>query len=135
MSKPAAKARERASLVIADLTAEGFTAEALQEAFRLAADRGARGPDLLPFLVGEGQAAVERRKAQQAHQQQAQAPTQAAEDRHREDLARVDRLTPTERSELEAQARATLGIDRDRNGATVEAVVQGWIAARLRGDG
>ena len=128
--KPSAKARERAARIITDLTAEGFTAEALQEAFRLAADRGARGPDLLPYLVGEAQAIVERRKARQAR---AQAPTQAAEDRHREDLARVDRLTPAERGELEAQARATLGIDRDRNGATVEAVVQGWIAARLRG--
>lgn len=138
--KPARKRRERALGIIHELTAEGFTADAIREACRLAGERGARGPDLLPYLIGEAHSLVETQTAQKVKQAQVVAATekeqQEAADRHEEGIALVEALAPEERTRLEAQARTTLGLDPDRHkGPASQAVITGWIMTRLRDGG
>lgn len=137
--KPAKKRRERALAIIEDLTAEGFTADAIRAACKLAGERGARGPDLLPYLIGEAHSLLEAQTTTKAKQAQITATTekeqQEAAERHSEGLALVEALTPEERARLEAQARATLGLDPDRHkGPASQAVITGWIMTRLRGE-
>lgn len=137
---PSKKRRERALGIIHELTAEGFTADAIREACRLAGERGARGPDLLPYLIGEAHSLVETQTAQKVKQAQVVAATekeqQEAADRHEEGIALVEALAPEERTRLEAQARTTLGLDPDRHkGPASQAVITGWIMTRLRDGG
>ena len=135
--KPSSKRRERTLGIIHDLTTEGFSSEAIREACRLAGERGARGPDLLPYLVGEAHSILEAQAASRTKQAQlvavAEHGQQEAGERHREGLALVEALTAEERAELEAQARVALGFDPERhNGPASQAVVVGWIISRLR---
>lgn len=138
--KPAKKRRERALGIIHELTAEGFTADAIREACRLAGERGARGPDLLPYLIGEAHSRLEAQTTAKAQQAQVTAATeeeqQEAADRHKEGIVLVEALTPEDRARLEVQARAALGLDPDRHkGPASQAVITGWIMTRLRDGG
>jgi hypothetical protein len=111
-NKPAKKRRERAQQIIGELLNEGFAAPVIEEACRLAKERGARGPDLLPHLVGEAHASVQATvlQAQQWAQDAATARAQgiAAEEAGRRDLAMLDALAPERQRELEQEARAHL---------------------------
>ncbi len=132
--KPARKRRERALVIIEDLTTEGFDEPTLREAIRLAAQRGARGPDLLPHVVGEAREIVLARgkrkaKAEQTAAMNEQQQRQAAE-RFSQELQAVDALPPGDRDRLERECRQRLpaGISE----GMAKAVLPGMIAARLR---
>lgn len=137
--KPAKKRRERVIQVINALTAEGFTPEAIGEACRLARERGARGPELLPYLVGEAAERVEHRNKTRRRQAELaeteRQDEQVAEERYHEGMVLLEGLTPKERADLEAEARLALHLDDERhNGPATQAVVAGWIIAHLRGE-
>ena len=126
-AKPARKRRERASKIITDLTAEGFDESTIREACRLAGERKARGPDLLPHLVGEAFGIVEARAAEDARARQARERAQAAAEVERatveQRLAVLDGLPLPEQNDVVLRARMTLP-----EGAS-EAVVRGLAAA------
>lgn len=134
-SRPSAKRRERACKIIDDLTAEGFDADAIREACRLAGERGAKGPDLLPHLVGEAAEIVARRGQARKRAEQVQEAAATADRQHQADTSAVDALSASERARYEQQAREALRIPQDRDSAVVQGAVTGWIAARLRGGG
>ena len=133
-SKPSKKRRERALVIINDLTAEGFSEEVIHQAIRLAAERGARGPDLLPHVVGEAHATLEAREAEAA--QRAERIAAHEEERERleaefqEELAAVEALPRQERDRLEAQCRTNLPPDISEK--MLANVLPGMIAAKLR---
>lgn len=133
-ARPSKRRRERAVAVVNDLTAEGFTPAAIAEACRLAGERGARGPDLLPHLIGEAHAAVEARAKAGERRATVEAATRAADLSDAEamaaDLAAVKALPVAKRRKLEADCRATLPPTvSDR---MAEAVLPGMMAAQLR---
>lgn len=111
-SSPSRQQRERASRVIHDLTAQGYSAEAIRQAIGLAVARGARSPDLLPHLMGEAAVLASqstRSRAQMSPGSPAAAPldvqaTEALSDA----LAAVDALSAPDRAALESRAREHL---------------------------
>lgn len=82
-SRTSAKRRERAVRIIDDLTAEGFDADAIREACKLAGERGARGPDLLPYLAGEAAEIVARRGQARKRAEKLQEAAATADQGHR----------------------------------------------------
>lgn len=137
VAKPSRKQRERANQIIMNLTAEGYDNDDLHEAFLLAAERGARGADLLPHVIGEAHARVEERRATQRRAEQvAQVARQTeaeARERARETVAAIEALSPGERERWEAAAREALGLSADRhNGMGTQMCIQGWIAQELQ---
>jgi hypothetical protein len=133
-SKPSKTRRARALEIINDLTAEGFTEAAIREACRLAGERGARGPDLLPHVIGEAHERVETRTAQATRRRQIAdvGAQQLALDEASlaAELAAVEALPAVERERLERECRAALPASVSEGFAAV--VVPGMIAARLR---
>ena len=137
-TKTSKQRRERTSKIIGELLGEGFTPAVVEEACRLAGERGARGPDLLPHLVGEAHARTEKatRMAHEAHQEaiQSEATQAAAQEAHERDLAVLDALSDDRRSELEARARATL--PGGGNGRVIpEPILRGAMIGLMRGEG
>ena len=133
--KPAAKRRERAVRIIDDLTAEGFDADAIREACKLAGERGARGPDLLPYLAGEAAEIVARRGQARKRAEKLQEAAATADQGHRPDTSAVEALSASERARYEQQAREALRIPPERDSDVVRGAVEGWIAARLESGG
>ena len=133
-AKPSKARREKAIKTVNGLRAEGFSEEAIQEAIRLAGERGARGPDLLPHLVGEAHSNVEARSRAEAEAGRRQALAGAARERReaefRAELEAVDKLPKAKRKRLEAEARAAL--PEDLSDGMAAAIIPGWIAARVR---
>jgi DNA-binding transcriptional MerR regulator len=133
-AKPARARRERALGIVNDLTAEGFTEEAIREACRLAGERGARGPDLLPHLIGEAHERTEVRTAQATRRRQiadeGEAQLSLDEASLRATLAAVEALPAADRERLEAECRAALPVKVSEGMAA--AVLPGMMAARLR---
>ena len=134
-SRTSAKRRERAVKIIDDLTAEAFDADAIREACRLARERGAKGPDLLPHLVGEAAEIVARRGQARAKAEKIQEAAATADREHQADTSAVDALSASERAMYEQQAREALRIPPDRDSAVVRGAVTGWIASRLESGG
>ena len=133
--KPSRKRRERASEIIQQLTDEGFSPDTLRLAIDLAAERGARGPDLLPHVVGEAHTMIQARASrvqQSAAIAAAGDETSAAGDATiAANLAAIDQLEPAARDQLEAQARAALPANMSEG--MIRAVLPGLMAAQLRG--
>jgi len=133
-AKPAKKRRERALEVVNSLTAEGFSDDAIREACRLAGERGARGPDLLPHVIGEAHERIATRTVQAAQRQgiAAAAEEQLTLDEAslRAELAAVEALPETQREHLEAECLAAL--PTTVSAAMAAAVLPGMMAARLR---
>jgi hypothetical protein len=133
-AKPAKARRERALGIINGLTAEGFTEEAVREACRLAGERGARGPDLLPHVIGEAHERIEARTAQATRRQQIASEGEAQlsldEASLRAELAAVEALPAADRDRLESECRAALPATVSEG--MVAAVLPGMVAARLR---
>ena len=133
-SKPSKKRRERAILTINDLTTQGFSEEVLQEAIRLAAERGARGPDLLPHVVGEAHSRIEAREVETTRRAQHMVAHEEERERleaeFKDELAAVEMLPQDEREELEAQCRTSLPPTISEQ--MLANVLPGMIAARLR---
>jgi len=136
-TKPSRTRRESAVEIITELTAEGFDEPTLREAVRIAAERGARSPKLLPHVVGEAHEIVQTRGKRKA---QADAITAMdkeqraeAEERFSEELQAVDALPAGERQRLERECRERLpaGISE----GMAKAILPGMIAARLRETG
>jgi len=132
--KPAGKKRERASKVIDDLLTEGFSEAAIKEAIRLAGERGARGPDLLPYVIGEAHELTETRVAEEQQEQQframAEKERQAREKEYQDRLAAVDALPPAERARLEKEVRASLKVRVSED--MLSRLIPGMIASRLQ---
>ncbi len=133
--RPATKRRERAVRIIDDLTAEGFDADAIREACRLAGERGAKGPGLLPHLVGEAAEIVARRGQARVKAEKIQLAAATADRQHQADTSAVDALSASELAMYEQQAREALRIPPDRDSAVVRGAVTGWIASRLESGG
>lgn len=131
--KPAGRKRERASKVINDLLTEGFSEAAIKEAIRLAGERGARGPDLLPYVIGEAHELTETRAAEEQQEQQframAEKERQAREKEYQDRLAAVDALPPAERARLEKEVRASLKVRVSED--MLSRLIPGMIASRL----
>lgn len=126
---PARKRRERAVLIIHGLLQEGFDAATVRAATALAVSRQARGPELLPHLVGEAHTrsteALRRETAttQSAHEQaQADAERQARYDA-------LDALSEAQLQELYAEGRAAMPYLGE--GAGSLAALRAWAADRL----
>jgi hypothetical protein len=121
--------------IIDDLTAEGFDADAIREACKLAGERGARGPDLLPYLAGEAAEIVARRGQARKRAEKLQEAAATADQGHRPDTSAVEALSASERARYEQQAREALRIPPERDSDVVRGAVEGWIAARLESGG
>lgn len=132
--KPSEKRRERALQIINDLTAEGFDVPTIREAIRLAGERGARGPDLLPHVVGEAHERILARGKRKARAAEITAldegQQQAAAEQFSEELQAVEALPMGERARLEQECRERLPVGISEGMA--RAVLPGMIAARLR---
>jgi hypothetical protein len=116
-------------LIIHGLLQEGFDAAIVRAATALAVSRQARGPELLPHLVGEAHtrstAALRRETAatQSAHEQaQADAERQARYDA-------LDALPEAQLQELYAEGRAAMPYLGE--GAGSLAALRAWAADRL----
>ncbi len=128
--RPAKRRRERCVSTVNDLLAEGFSEDAIREACRLAGERGARGPELLPHLVGEAVARLEKRASSSARQRAVAAAAATPAVDVDADLAAVALLPVSERERLERECRERLPEDLSK--AMAERVLPGMIAARLR---
>jgi hypothetical protein len=127
--RPARQRRERAALIIHGLLQEGFDAATVRAATALAVARQARGPEVLPHLVGEAHmrtVAALRHEAATARTDQEQA--QAAADRQARYDA-LDALPEEQLQELYAQGRAAMPYLGD--GAGSQAALRAWAADRL----
>ena len=120
--------------IIHSLLSEGFSEEAIGEAIRLAGERGARGPDLLPHVVGEGHRNVEARSRAEAERAKRAevdgVERERRETKFRQELQAVNALPKAKRAKLEAEARVAL--PEDLSDGMAAAIIPGWIAARLR---
>ena len=101
----------------------------------MAGERGARGPELLPHLIGEADALVSARAAEREYReglaQAADRERAQAAQRDAEAQARLDRLEAGERARLEAEVREELGWTEGHDSAACRAAIQGIMAARL----
>jgi DNA-binding transcriptional MerR regulator len=133
-AKPAKIRRERAVEIINGLKAEGFAEEAIREACRLAGERGARGPDLLPHVIGEAHERVEAQRQAEAtataRRQADERQQERARTEFESELAAVENLDAETRARLEAECRASLPAGASEG--MIAAVLPGMIAARLR---
>ena len=82
--------------IINDLTAEGFRKAAIRQAMRLAAERDAKGRELLPHLIREVSAFVEAQAAEIAELSEAEREKREAE--FQDELAAVEKLPKKERA-------------------------------------
>ncbi len=119
---------------IHNLLTEGFSREDVEEACRLARERGAKGPGLLAHVIGEAhELVVAQERARERHAKVAQSETAhettGAGDAEA-DLAAVARLSKRERERLERECREHL--PPGLSDAMAERVLPGMIAARLR---
>ncbi len=128
--RPAKRRREKVISTVNDLLAEGFSGEVVAEAIRLAGERGARGPELLPHLVGEAHARLEASAATRKRQRKIVEAAQPSTVDIDADLAAVARLAQGERQRLERECRERLPVGL--SDAMAERVLPGMIAARLR---
>jgi len=132
-SRPSKTRRERAVKVIHELTAEGFDVDTIREACKLAGERNARGPDLLPHVVGEAHDRIAARKAAavKASTVQAAADERRNGDREHQEvaLAALEALSAVERERLRAECLETLpaGLSEGLKAA----LLPGMMAARL----
>jgi len=133
--KPAGKKRERAARIINDLLTEGFSEAAIKQAIRLAGERGARGPDLLPYVIGEAHELAEGHATEERQEQQfrdmAEAERQTREKAYQDRLAAVEALAPKERERLEREVRASLKVRVSED--MLSKLIPGMIATRLAG--
>lgn len=133
-AKPSRKRRERALKIITGLTNEGFSQEAIQEACALAGARGARGPDLLPYVIGEAHERIRTRTEQATRRRKIAAITETQitlnEASMEMDLQAVEALSADQRAHLEKECRAALPPTLSETMAA--AVLPGMMAARLR---
>lgn len=132
--KPAGKKRERAAKIINDLLTEDFSEAAIKQAIRLAGERGARGPDLLPYVIGEAHELAEAHATEEHQEQQframAEKERQAREKQYQDRLAAVEALPPAERARLEKEVRASLKVRVSED--MLSRLIPGMIASRLQ---
>jgi hypothetical protein len=97
-------------------------------------ERGARGPYLLPHVIGEAHGRIEARTTQTTRRRQiadeGEAQLSLDEASLRAELAALEALPEGERERLEAECRAALPATASE--AMIAAVLPGMIAARLR---
>lgn len=102
-AKPSPAKRERALRILVDLANDGFTVDELSTACSIAASVGARGPELIPHVIGQTPQAdasleVGKRLAEAQGKEH---------DRWQELALRFDNLPQSRRKELIARARAS----------------------------
>ena len=113
-SKPAATKRERAIRILRGLHQEGqYTLEELQAACRIAASMGARGPELIPHVVGKATALQADTKVGQRLSRQ----EEEARSRWQALTAQFEALPESQQEELLEAARKSSAIlaERPRN--------------------
>jgi hypothetical protein len=136
-AKPAKQRAQRALKVINGLLAEGFGEDTIREACTLAGARGARGPDLLPHVIGEAHERIQARAVQTTRRRKITAATEAQvtlnEASLEAGLEAVQALPATDRARLERECRAALPPSLSE--AMAAAVLPGMMAARLRTGG
>jgi len=110
--KPSRKQRESCLRIMNDRLAEGYAVDTVIVGITLCVQRGARGPQMLEYVIGEAHAIAgqnAQRGAQEARRRvEIEEADQQATAAYHDAQNALEHLTPAERAELEAVARARM---------------------------